>query len=198
MLSDELLASQTLNGELSAFEELVNRYKGSVFAIVYRIVGQYQEAEDISQEVFITVYQKLYQFDTNKKFAPWIHKIAVNTSISHLRKNRKHTTFSFDETYMQDQDNLPKSAIIDPELSLENKELYEDILNAINKLSTNYKVVLTLRYQLELTNQEIADTLGISKENVEVRIHRARKALRQVLMADWEKRGTIHELSTSR
>lgn len=198
MLSDELLASQTLNGELSAFEELVNRYKGSVFAIVYRIVGQYQEAEDISQEVFITVYQKLYQFDTNKKFAPWIHKIAVNTSISHLRKNRKYTTFSFDETYMQDQDNLPKSAIIDPELSLENKELYEDILNAINKLSTNYKVVLTLRYQLELTNQEIADTLGISKENVEVRIHRARKALRQVLMADWEKRGTIHELSTSR
>ncbi|NLJ72082.1 MAG: RNA polymerase sigma factor [Syntrophomonadaceae bacterium] len=198
MLSDELLASQTLDGELSAFEELVNRYKGSVFSIIYRITGQYQEAEDISQEVFITVFQKLYQFDTNKKFAPWIHKIAVNTAISYIRRHKKYIVYSFDESYMNEQNNLPKSTIIDPELALENKELYQDILNAINKLSVNYKVVIILRYQLELTNQEIADTLGISKENVEVRIHRARKSLRKILIADWEQRGVKYELSTDK
>ncbi len=197
MLSDEILASKTLNGELSAFEELVNRYKGSVFSIVYRMLGHYHEAEDISQEVFITVYQKLYQFDVNKKFGPWIHRIAVNTAISYLRKNRKFITQSFDETYIQGQENPTKSNLVDPIHKLENQELYEDIINAINKLSNNYRLVLILRYQLELTNQEIADTLGISKENVEVRMHRARKALRQVLLQDWERRGIKHELSTN-
>lgn len=192
-----MLATQTLNGELSAFEELVNRYKGSVFSIIYRMLGQYQEAEDVSQEVFITVYQKLYQFDTDKKFGPWIHKIAVNTAISYLRKNRKVITLNFDETYIQN-DHFPSLHIVDPELTIERKELREDIEEAIKELSENYKLVIILRYQLELSNQEIADTLGISKENVEVRIHRARKALRKILLKNWEKRGINNEMSISR
>ncbi len=198
MLTDEMLATQALNGELSAFEELVNRYKGSVFAIIYRMLGQYQEAEDISQEVFITVYQKLYQFDAEKRFGPWIHKIAVNTAISSLRKKKKVVTLSFDETYIQAQEDLPMLNIVDPELTVERKELREDIETAIKELSENYKIVIILRYQLELTNQEIADTLGISKENVEVKIHRARRALRKALQKNWEERGIKHELSASR
>ena len=86
MTSDELLASRSLNGDLDAFEELVNRFKNRVFALVYRIVGQQQEAEDVTQEVFLAVYEKLYQYDKNKKFAPWIFRIATNASISALRK----------------------------------------------------------------------------------------------------------------
>jgi len=70
LISDESLALQSLGGDISAFEELVNRYKKPVFSIVYRMIGQYQEAEDITQDVFVNVYQKLYQFDSNKKFAP--------------------------------------------------------------------------------------------------------------------------------
>ncbi len=88
MVSDELLASRALQGDIDAFEELVNKYKKSVFAIVYRIIGQYQEAEDIAQEVFLTVYEKLYQFDMGKTFAPGIHEIAVNTAIIALRKKQ--------------------------------------------------------------------------------------------------------------
>lgn len=198
LITDEMLATQVLNGELSAFEELVNRYKGSVFSIIYRMLGQYQEAEDISQEVFLIVYQKLYQFDTDKRFGPWIHKIAVNTTISFLRKKKKVTTLTFDETYIQAAEDLPMLNVVDPEITLENKELLEDIESAIKELSDNYKMVIILRYQLELTNQEIADTLGITKENVEVKIHRARKALRKNLQKSWAERGIIHELSTSR
>ncbi len=198
LITDEMLATQVLNGELSAFEELVNRYKGSVFSIIYRMLGQYQEAEDISQEVFMIVYQKLYQFDTDKRFGPWIHKIAVNTTISFLRKKKKVTTLTFDETYIQAAEDLPMLNVVDPEITLENKELLEDIESAIKELSDNYKMVIILRYQLELTNQEIADTLGITKENVEVKIHRARKALRKNLQKSWAERGIIHELSTSR
>ena len=92
MLSDESLASKSLEGDMSAFEELVNRYKRPVFSLVYRMVGQYQEAEDITQEVFINVYEKLYQFDSNRKFSPWIYRIATNASISALRKKKSYTS----------------------------------------------------------------------------------------------------------
>lgn len=198
MVTDEMLAIQTLDGELLAFEELVNRYKGSVFSIVYRMVGQYQETEDISQEVFITVFQKLYQFDTKKRFGPWIHKIAANTAISYLRKNRKVVTLSFDETYIKANNEYPLLQVVDPEFTIKHQELKEDIQNAIKNLSDNYKMVIVLRYQLELTNQEIAETLEITKENVEVRIHRARKALRKELLKYWEERGIKGELSTGK
>lgn len=67
LITDEMLAARILNGDSAAFEELVNRYKNSIFHVVYRLVGQYQEAEDISQEVFILIYEKMYQFDRKKK-----------------------------------------------------------------------------------------------------------------------------------
>lgn len=182
MNSDELLASQVLAGDLYAFEELVNKYKKSVFAIVYRIIGQYQEAEDISQEVFLTVYEKLYQFDVNKKFGPWIHKIAVNTTISTLRKNKKVINLSFDETYVQALDNTPSANIGDPHLYYERRALSSFINEIIMELPESYRIIITLRYQMDYNNGEIAEVLGISKENVEVKVHRARKAMRNLYM----------------
>lgn len=194
MLTDEMLTAHTLQGEVSAFEELINRYKNSVFTIIYRMTGQYQEAEDISQEVFLTVYKKLYQFDNTKKFAPWIHKIAINTCISALRKKNKITTLNFDES-------LPNQSKWDetynygnPYITFEMSELKSDIKSAIDELPDTYKSVLILRYQLDLNNQEIADTLGVNKENVEVKVHRARKALRKILIHKWDERGKKDEM----
>lgn len=195
MLSDEILAGQVLQGEMAAYEELVNRYKKSVFHIVYRMVGQYQEAEDIAQEVFLLVYEKLYQFDRSKKFGPWIHRIAVNTTISHLRKRKKVINISFDETYGRPYENYPTLLDGDPAQIFERKEIMEDISSAMQELPDNYRTVLVLRYQMDMKNPEIADVLGISKENVEVKIHRARKSLRRVLLKRWEERGVKHELS---
>lgn len=197
MLSDEILAGQVLQGEMAAYEELVNRYKKSVFHIVYRMVGQYQEAEDIAQEVFLLVYQKLYQFDRSKKFGPWIHRIAVNTTISHIRKKKKIVSISFDESYGRPYENYPALLETDPVQIFERKEIMEDISSAMQELPDNYRTVLVLRYQLDMNNPEIADVLGISKENVEVKIHRARKSLRRVLLKRWEERGVKHELSAN-
>ncbi|QGT99590.1 RNA polymerase sigma factor SigW [Candidatus Syntrophocurvum alkaliphilum] len=189
MNTDEMLVASTLKGDLTAFEELIDRYKNSVFSIVYRIIGHYQESEDIAQEIFITVYQKLYQFDQTKKFSPWLHRIAVNTCINSLRKKKKIVTLNFDETYTQQYDTHTTNTFGDPQQFLERKELSKEINNAIMNLNENYRLVLILRYQLEMTNQEIAEALEISKENVEVKIHRARKALRKELTKRWEERG---------
>ena len=194
MQTDEMLAVQTLRGEMQAFEELVNRYKHSVFSIIYRMTGQYQESEDISQDVFLTVYQKLYQFDQTKKFGPWIHRIAVNTCISALRKKNKVITLNFDETYITQHELDSGYQYEDPEKAFERKELNHQIQQAINELPASYKMMIVLRYQMEYSNQEIADILGISKENVEVKIHRSRKALRKIIIGRWEERGSIHEL----
>ena len=195
MVSDELLASRALQGDIDAFEELVNKYKKSVFAIVYRIIGQYQEAEDIAQEVFLTVYEKLYQFDMGKKFAPWIHKIAVNTAISALRKKKKVINVSFDETYIQDD---TSGDLEDPQVYFERNELSSFINEVIMELPESYRIIIALRYQMDYTNGEIAESLGISKENVEVKVHRARKAMRNLYMKKIKERGMPDELPASR
>lgn len=198
MIGDEMLAAQTLEGDLSAFEELLNRHKNSVFAIVYKMVGQYQEAEDISQEIFITVYEKLYQFDRNKKFGPWLHRIAINASISALRRKKKVISLNFDETYTRPYEPYPQFNMTDPQLVFENKELKEEINAAIMELPENYRAVIILRYQMDYNNQEIASILGVSKENVEVRVHRARNALRRIVLKKWEERGIKNELPANR
>lgn len=193
MPTDEMLADQVLKGELAAFEELLNRYKKSVFSIAYRIIGNYHEAEDISQEVFVTVYNKLYQFDNSKKFAPWIHRIAVNTCISAMRKKNKVVLVNFDEGYIPFDAELKKSST-DPQIVFEKKELKYEIEAALLELPEAYRTIIVLRYQLDLDNQEIADILGISRENVEVKAHRARKALRKTILKRSNERGKKDEL----
>jgi len=196
LISDEMLVAQTLAGDMSAFEEIVDRYKNTVFAIVYRMLGQYQEAEDVAQDVFLTVYQKLYQFDQTKKFAPWINRIAVNTSISTLRKKNKVITINFDEAYIYDNKN--DAAHYNPEKVYERKEILDEIKSAIEELPESYKTVIILRYQMDYSNQEIADILEVSRENVEVKVHRARKALRKIIIKKWDQRGAARELPTNK
>lgn len=189
MLTDEMLAIRTLQGEVSAYEELINRYSKSVFGIIYRMTGNHQDAEDIAQDVFITVYQKLYQFDDSKKFGPWIHKIAINTCISTLRKKKKVVTLNFDEGYMKQYEQDNYSYHDDPELIFERSELKAEIESALLELPENYRLIIVLRYQMDLNNQEIAEIIGVSRENVEVKVHRARKALRRIILKRWDERG---------
>lgn len=195
MQTDEMLAQLTLRGKLSAYEEIVERYKNIIFSIVYKIVGQYQEAEDITQEVFVTVYEKLYQFDTTRKFSPWINKIAVNTCVTYLRKNRKVVTLSFDEASGQHYEHPYRVCYEDdPEAAFERQELKREIDLALMELSESYRMIIIMRFRLDLTNQEISEIMGISKENVEVKVHRARKALRKIVLRIWKERGMQNEL----
>ncbi len=197
MSSDEYLARQALKGDLAAFEELVNRYKNLVFSIVYRILGQYQESEDITQDVFLSVYQKLYQFDLDKKFRPWIQRIAVNASITALRKRKKIINLSFDEGLGKDIDPYLPAHVPDPQSEYEKKELKNEINQALLRINDGYRMLLVLRYQLDLDNSEIAEILGVSRENIEVRLHRARKALRRIVVKLWSERGLSDELPAS-
>jgi len=161
-------------------------------------MGQYQEAEDVTQEVFINVFEKLYQFDADKKFAPWIYRIASNTSISALRKKKNVIVVDFDEVPQVAYESTIAGESYNPQHLYEREELKGLINDAITELPESYRMVIILRYQMDLDNQEIADILDISKENIEVRVHRARKALRQIIQKRWEERGMANELPASR
>lgn len=198
MLSDEALAAAVIQGETEKFEELMRRYQTPVFAIIYRMCRHYQDTEDIAQEVFLNVYQKMYQFDVERKFSSWLYRIAINTCITVMRKKNKVVNINFDETYIQGQLDLAVPDHENPEKLLENQELRANIKAALEKLRPTYKVIIILRYQMDFSNGEIAEILGVTRENVEVRIHRAREALRQIIIKQWSERGQAHELPASK
>ncbi len=179
--SDEILAQQVIKGNLAAFEELVTRYQKPVFKIAYRMVGQKEEAEDLTQEVFIHLYQKITHFNPEKRFKPWLYRVAVNICISRLRRKRKVVFLSFDDalTGSADFDNL---RAVYPDRKVEIQELQKEVFRAVLEMPENYRAMIVLRYQMGLNNSEIAETLGITRENVEVRMHRAHKNLRRILL----------------
>ncbi|MGE5381485.1 MAG: RNA polymerase sigma factor [Methylocystaceae bacterium] len=195
-VADEVLVARALEGNVNSFEELVMRYQRQVYAVCYRMLGQKEDAEDLAQEVFLTVYEKLNYFDLKRTFAPWLYRIAVNCCLSRLRKNRKVVFVNFDDGIYTEPD-IASDHWDNPELALERLEQKEIIQQALMELPESYRMVLILRYQLDLTNQEIASMLGITRENVEVRIHRARKALRKVLVSP-TRGGWSYELPASK
>lgn len=180
--SDESLAAEVLKGNLDAFEELVKRYQQAIVKIAYRMVGDRDEAEDIAQEVFIKVYNNIHLFDSDKRFAPWLYRIATNTCISRLRRRKKVVLLNFEDGLTR-QLEYQNTDYIDPLERLENEELHKLIMQTLLDLPESYRMVIILRYQADLTNQEISESLGITKENVEIRIHRARKMLRTLLIS---------------
>ena len=196
--SDERLVHETMQGNPQAFEELVHRYQRQVFTIAYRMTNQREEAEDIAQEVFITVFQKLYQFDTSRRFAPWIQRITVNTCITRLRKKKKAVLVNFEDNISNRTDPFINIDYNDPAVVYDREELKLDLKEALLQLPESYRAMLILRYQLDMSNQEIADALGITRENVEVKMHRARKSLRKVLLERRDERRQRDELSASR
>lgn len=181
LTTDEMLAIRVQKGNVDSFEALVSRYQKPVFRVAYRMLGQKEDAEDAAQEVFLNVFQKIHQYDSTRKFSPWLYRIAVNTCISRLR-GKKHMTISHFEESDMSSGSMSMETVPTPQMEIEQRELNEQIWKAAMELPDNYRSVLILRYQMDLSNQEIAEVLNLSKENVEVRLHRARKALRTRLL----------------
>lgn len=189
--SDEQLVQAALGGDLEAFEALVVRYQRQVFQLAYRILNQREEAEDAVQDVFVNVYQKLHQYNPVYRFSPWLYKITANTCISRIRRTKKVVLLNFDDEQTR-QLEFRNAELPDPLMHLEQEELRQEIMRAMQKLPDSYRVILLLRYQMDLSNQEIAECLDISKENVEVKLHRARKSLRAA-MTDMYTEGGVRD-----
>ena len=185
--NDRTLIRDFLSGNRSAFDRLLLRHKDRVFSLCYRFLGDYQEAEDSSQDVFVKVYTSLKRFRFESSFSTWLYRIVFNTCMNKL--NSLKYRFAKGSVSLKDLENRREGAqereIRDdgptPAMELERKERMELIQEAINSLPPRQKVAVILRDIQGLSYEEIADITGWNIGTIKSRIARARLGLRDRL-----------------
>ena len=176
--NDAELVQRCLAGEERAYGLLLKKYKRPVFSLVYRMVRQREEAEELASEAFFKAFRALATFDPAKPFSSWIFKIASNLSIDWLRR-RKMETASLDDAdaVWELPDGRPTA-----EEALERAQTMQVVEEAIGKLAPDYRVVVLLRHHEERSYEEIADILGLPLGTVKIRLFRAREELKKRLV----------------
>ncbi|MBV4358536.1 RNA polymerase sigma factor [Pinibacter aurantiacus] len=174
--SDNDLIVQVLRGNQQVFAELVKRYQNFVFTIILRYVESREDAEEISQDVFVKAYRSLADFRGDSKFSTWLYTITSTTCITHLRR-KKQDVFSLDqENVFARAENLNSGFTAN---EVEQKSKINMVNSAIALLSPDDAQVITLFYKAEQSLDEIATIMGLETNTVKVRLHRARQRLRE-------------------
>lgn len=181
---DNLLIEQCLKGQQSSFSELIDKYKNLVFNLAYRMTCNLQDAEDISQEVFIRVYKSLSNFNPRYKFSTWLYQMTLNLCRDRFRKG-KIPSISLDTPPNEGDQKDFNSLIADPKNNLEETFLQAEQTNFINDLIASlplkYREVIILRHLRDLSYEEMSKILNISLGSVKTRLFRAREKLREIL-----------------
>jgi RNA polymerase sigma-70 factor (ECF subfamily) len=181
--NDSELINRAKNGDSKAYEGLLKKYRNSVYNLVYRMVRDLEEAEDLTQEAFIKAFNSLASFNEEYAFSTWLYKIATNNCIDFFRK-RKLQTFSLDKP-IQYKDSEIQHEIPDPELNPEKSILARErsrmIQKAIKALPEKYYTAIILRHNEEKSYEEIAEILNLPLGTVKARIFRAREMLNKEL-----------------
>ncbi|HBB93806.1 MAG TPA: hypothetical protein DC054_00285 [Blastocatellia bacterium] len=181
-LADGELVQTAVAGREASFEELVRRYQRPIAAYVYRMVGDYDSALDLTQEVFIKVYNSLARYRSEFKFSTWIYKIAHNAAIDHLRRHavrEQALTCSVDG---ERREVVIESRRLTPEQESERKERRSEIESVVQLLQASYRELIVLRHSHDLSYDEIAEVTGLPLGTVKNRLFRAREAMRDLLV----------------
>lgn len=179
MNEDALLVSRVLKGDMQAFKALVHQHQRLVLHMVGRLIHDKQDVEDICQEVFMKVYQKLSGFSFQSKLSTWIATIAYRTAVNYLKQRNKMITDDIEHVSVASKLNTENNT---PEHLFERKDLHTFIHQQIEKLPPQYRAVLTL-YHLEGMNYaEIEEITGMPEGTVKNYLFRARKLLKDQLM----------------
>ncbi|OPZ14756.1 MAG: ECF RNA polymerase sigma-E factor [Bacteroidetes bacterium ADurb.BinA245] len=174
-LNDTEIINQVVGGNQQAYALLVNRYQEYVFTLVLRIVKNREDAEEVSQDVFIKAYKNLNSFRGDSKFSTWLYTIVNNTGISFLRK-RKLEIYSLDnEAVFERADNIDSGVSANV---IEQKSKQAMVNEAIALLSPEDALAITLFYKAEQSLEEMAKAMGIETNAAKVRLHRARTRLK--------------------
>lgn len=178
-VSDSDLVATAARGADRCFEELVRRYQRPISAYVYRMVGNYESALDLTQEIFIKVYSSLRRYRAEFKFSTWIYKIAHNSAIDHLRRNATREQ-SLLIGHEGEQFELPlECGRLSPEQESERKERRGEIESVVRALPASYRELVILRHSQDLSYEEIVDVTGLPLGTVKNRLFRAREMMRQ-------------------
>ncbi|MEY8848904.1 RNA polymerase sigma factor [Psychroserpens sp. XS_ASV72] len=180
--NDQIIINQVINGDTNAFAVLVDRYKDLVFTLAMRMLKNREEAEEVAQDTFVKSFQKLDRFKGDSKFSTWLYRVAYNTCLDRIKKNKKHLNDveinEFTAHQVRALDN-----ILD---SIEEKEKSEIIIACINNLPSEESFLLTLYYFDELSLDEISTIVGINSNAIKVKLFRTRKKLAKLLKLQLE------------
>ena len=180
--TDVELIANAIKGREDGFEELVRRYQKQITGYVYRIVGDYDSSLDVTQEVFIKVYNSLHRYSSDYKFSTWLYRIAHNAAIDHLRRNsinpQSLETENEDGTYQLQIESPAPS----PEKDREVSEWRTEIGQVIKRLPDAYKQLILLRHANDLSYDEIAEVTSLPLGTVKNRLFRAREMMRQIML----------------
>jgi RNA polymerase sigma-70 factor (ECF subfamily) len=176
---EELLeiVKKAQGGDQEAFQEIVQRYKVQVAGIAYRMVGDYEDAKDISQMVFVKIYQNLNRFDTTKKLSTWLYRITINASIDFIRKFRKHKLEVLDNIIGE-----LKEKKNDVEGVYQRGLIRLAVDEALESLNPKQRSVFVLRDLEGLDIKEVSQVTGMPQATVRWYLHRARAKLRDELV----------------
>lgn len=184
---DTMLITRSVSGDQEAFAQIVKNHQRMVFNVAYRFLGSYEEAEELTQEVFLRVYRFLKSFEGKSSLRTWIYKITVNSALNRQQwlKRRKHYhQVSLDnpepDTDMTLENKIPGTGG-SPESAALNLELQEKIQGCLDKLPKRLRIAIILRDVEGLSYDEISEALGINQGTVKSRIARARSAVKNAL-----------------
>lgn len=166
------IIKEILNGKTEQYEYFLDRYGQQVFVLVDRIVSCQEDAEELTQDVFLKAFQQLSSFKAESSFSTWIYRIATNLAISAVRKKRNDVLRLDDSVFANLSDTQVDEALED-----ESEEQVERLQQAMNQLEADERALITLYYLEEKPLVEVAFILGLTEGNAKVKLHRIRKKL---------------------
>jgi len=181
---EKSLLIKAKSGDIEAFEQLIEAYEKKVFNIALRMIGNYDDANDIAQEVFIRVYKSLGGFKEQSAFSTWIYRITTNVCLDELRKRKNKKVVYIDEDLKGDDGEIKRqfeATEPTPEMVAEKNYVKQVVNDAIQKLSEEHRTVIILRDINGFSYEEIAKITKCPEGTVKSRINRARQALKDIL-----------------
>ena len=181
---DRELVERAKNGDQTAFRELFERYGKRVLAVVYGVLKNHEQAQEVTQDAFIKAYRNLHLFHHGSSFYTWLYRIAVNTAIDAKRKKGRATEVAYDEQLDVEQGSgydalTTRSVLADEEL--ESKDLEKYLQGCLEKIPEPQRLAVILKDVEELSYQEIAEVMQCSIGTVMSRIHYGRKRLKEII-----------------
>ena len=186
-VDDETLVSRTQRGDATAFDVLVGRYKERLYATIYHMTSNHEDANDLVQDAFIKAFNSIQGFKGHSSFYTWVYRIAVNRTINFLKRRKNKNQFSLDDVdsgIQTDPDFVELMSHVTPRREAGLNELHQRLNEALQKLSEPHRAVVTLHDVQGMTHADIAKVLKCSEGTVRSRLFYARQQL-QGLLAEY-------------
>ena len=187
-MDEQFLIEKLRQGDEAAFREIVETWKNMVYNTAVGILQNAEDAEDVTQEVFVQVFESIKTFKAESKLSTWLYRITVSKALDHLRRKQRKKRFAYIQSLFGagGETIIEKPDFNHPGIALDNKERSAILFKAIDRLPENQKIAFTLHKVEGLSYQEISDVMKTSVSSVESLMHRAKNNLKKLLQDHYQ------------